>query len=56
MSISGHVTPGMHEHYSTVTRDGQRQSIGNVVRLFGPPKSGEGAPASGEETKKATRP
>jgi integrase len=59
-SISGHQTDGMHEHYSTVTPDEQRQSIGNVVRLFDPRKSGEGSgegvPASGEEPKKAARP
>ena len=59
ISISGHRTPAMHDHYSTVTPDEQRRSIGNVVRLFDPRKSGEGsgegAPASGEETQKATR-
>jgi len=47
-SISGHLTEHMREHYSTVTPDEQRASIGNVVQLFGPkqscPKqSGEGS-------------
>jgi integrase len=59
-SISGHQTDRMREHYSTVTPDEQRRSIGNVVQLFGPRQSGEGSGedrrASGEETKKATRP
>jgi len=41
-SISGHQTDRMREHYSTVTPDEQRRSIGNVVQLFVPPKSGEG--------------
>ena len=48
-SISGHQTDGMGEHYSTVTPDEQRRSIGSVVPLFGPRKSGErsgeGAPS-----------
>ena len=35
-SISGHLTDRMREHYSTVTPDEQRESIGNVVLLFGP--------------------
>lgn len=35
-SISGHLTDRMREHYSTVTPDEQRESIGNVVQLFGP--------------------
>jgi hypothetical protein len=34
-SISGHLTDRMREHYSTVTPDEQRASIGNVVQLFG---------------------
>jgi integrase len=59
MSISGHQTDRMREHYSTVTPEEQRRSIGNVVQLFAPRKSGEesgeGPRASGEETKKATR-
>lgn len=46
-SISGHLTDRMREHYSTVTPDEQRASIGNVVSLFGPRKapssSGEGS-------------
>jgi hypothetical protein len=42
-----------NEHYSTVTPDEQRRSIGNVVNLFGPRKSGEGGPASGEGQQKA---
>jgi integrase len=56
-SISGHQTDRMREHYSTVTPDEQRRSIGNVVQLFVPPKSGEGGgegtPASGEGQQKA---
>jgi integrase len=40
-SISGHLTERMHQHYSTVTPDEQRRSIGNVVQLFGSKKSGE---------------
>ncbi len=56
-SISGHQTDRMREHYSTVTPDEQRRSIGNVVSLFGPSKSGEGSgegtPASGEGQQKA---
>lgn len=46
-SISGHLTDRMREHYSTVTPDEQRTSIGNVIQLFGRPPSGEG---SGEGT------
>jgi integrase len=57
-SISGHQTDRMREHYSTVTPEEQRRSIGNVVQLFAPRQSGEdsgeGDRASGEETKKAT--
>lgn len=41
-SISGHLTDRMREHYSTVTPDEQRASIGNVIQLFGRQKSGEG--------------
>jgi hypothetical protein len=41
-SISGHLTDQMHQHYSTVTPDEQRRSIGNVVQLFGTKKSGAG--------------
>jgi integrase len=56
-SISGHQTDRMREHYSTVTPDEQLRSIGNVVSLFGPPKSGEGGgegtPASGEGKQEA---
>ena len=33
-SISGHQTDRMHEHYSTVTAEEQRQGIGNVFRLI----------------------
>lgn len=41
-SISGHLTERMREHYSTVTPEEQRRSIGNVVQLFGGRrKSGE---------------
>src|ERR1700689_2852199 len=47
-SISGHQTERMREHYSTVTPDEQRWSIGNVVSLFGPRGSGEGPRQSGE--------
>jgi hypothetical protein len=60
-SISGHQTERMREHYSTVTPEEQRRSIGNVVQLFGarPRKngeeSGEDDRPSGEETKKADR-
>jgi len=58
-SISGHQTDRMREHYSTVTPDEQRRSISNVVSLFGPVKSGEGSgeghPASGEDSSKASR-
>jgi hypothetical protein len=60
-SISGHQTERMREHYSTLTPEEQRRSIGNVVQLFAarPPKSGEERGeddrASGEETRKATR-
>jgi integrase len=57
-SISGHLTDRMREHYSTVTPDEQRRSIGNVVSLFGTRSRGEdrgeGRGARGEETKKAT--
>jgi integrase len=44
-SISGHLTDQMHQHYSTVTPDEQRRSIGNVVQLFGTKKSGAGSGA-----------
>jgi integrase len=58
-SISGHQTDRMREHYSTVTPEEQRRSIGNVVQLFGPRKSGEGSgegdPASGEDSPEASR-
>ena len=40
-SISGHQTDRMRDHYSTVTPDEQRRSIGNVGSLFGPRESGE---------------
>ena len=56
-SISGHQTDRMRELYSTVAPDEQRQSIRNVVNLFGPRQSGEGsgegAPVSGEGKQKA---
>jgi integrase len=52
-SISGHQTDRMREHYSTVTPDEQRRGIRNVVSLFGPRKSGEGHPASGEGSSRA---
>jgi integrase len=51
-SISGHQTDRMREHYSTVSPDEQRRSIGNVVSLFGPRPSGEG---SGEGTGRVGR-
>jgi integrase len=57
-SISGHQTDRMREHYSTVTPDEQRRSIGNVVQLFGPKSgegSGEGHRASGEGGPKSGR-
>jgi integrase len=58
-SISGHLTDRMREHYSTVTPDEQRESIGNVIRLVRRPPSGVGSGVgpieSGVETKKATR-
>jgi len=57
-SISGHQTDRMREHYSTVTPDEQRASIGNVVQLFGRKSgegSGEGHHPSGEEAKRAAR-
>ena len=58
-SISGHQTDRMREHYSTVSPDEQRQSIRNVVKLFGPRQSGEGSGegtlASGEGKQKAAR-
>lgn len=45
-SISGHPTERMREHYSTVSPDEQKRSIGKVVHLFGPrsapAESGEG--------------
>jgi integrase len=46
-SISGHQTDRMREHYSTVTPDEQRRSIGNVVSLFGPRDSGSSGAGSG---------
>jgi hypothetical protein len=56
-SISGHQTDRMREHYSTVTPEEQRRSIGNVVQLFGARKSGEGSGEgdrqSGEEPQKS---
>jgi len=48
-SISGHLTERMREHYSTVTPDEQRESIGNVVQLFGRAPA-EGRGPSGEES------
>jgi integrase len=51
-SISGHQTDRMREHYSTVTPEEQRRSIGNVVQLFEARKSGEG---SGRVTDKVGR-
>ena len=47
-SISGHQTDRMREHYSTVTPDEQRRSIGNVVSLFGARPVSERAAPSGE--------
>ena len=47
-SISGHQTDRMREHYSTVTPDEQRRSIGNVVSLFGRrPAAASGASGEG---------
>jgi len=37
----------VREHYSTVTPDEQRRSIGNVVSLFGPRDSGSSGAGSG---------
>jgi hypothetical protein len=60
-SISGHQTDRMREHYSTVTPEEQRRSIGNVVQLFGPRPtqsgegSGEGDRVSGEGAAKSGR-
>ena len=66
-SISGHLTDRMREHYSTVTPEEQRRSIGNVVELFDPARSSNVSAASGGvsggvradvggvKTKKATR-
>jgi hypothetical protein len=55
-SARGEESDRVREHYSTVTPDEQRRSIGNVVNLFGPRKSGEGSgeggPASGEGQQK----
>jgi len=34
-SISGHATETMQHHYSTVSADEQRSSIGKVIQLFG---------------------
>jgi integrase len=51
-SISGHLTDRMREHYSTVTPDEQRESICNVVQLFGRQSgegSGEGHPRVGRK-------
>lgn len=44
-SISGHLTDQMREHYSTVSPDEQRASIGRLLRLV---KGAEGAAANGE--------
>jgi hypothetical protein len=52
-SISGHKTERMREHYSTVSADEQRESIGRVLQLVKPEGSGSlgGAPggAPGQE-------
>jgi hypothetical protein len=34
-SISRHLTERMHDHYSTVAADEQRESIAKVIDLFG---------------------
>jgi hypothetical protein len=35
-SISGHATERMQQHYSTVQREEQRESIAQVIELYGP--------------------
>ena len=55
-SISGHLTDRMREHYSTVTPDEQRASIGNVVQLFGPrPACQQSGEESGEGPRQVGR-
>ena len=48
-SISGHKTERMREHYSTVSADEQRESIGRVLRLVKPEGSGAPGGAPGSE-------
>jgi hypothetical protein len=58
MSVSGHLTDRMREHYSTVTPDEQRESIGNVRPAVRTTKWGAqwGARSrSGEQMRKAAR-
>jgi integrase len=64
-SISGHQTERMQHHYSSVNAAEQRDAIAKVLRLFdgsnatngrserSGEESGEGAPTSGEEKRKA---
>jgi integrase len=46
-SISGHLTDRMKDHYSTVSPDEQRESIGRVLKLVEPHASVVDARASG---------
>ena len=59
-SISGHATEAMQHHYSTVSADEQRASIGKVIQLFGnggvnPSAGGLVAPLSGPLNEKTGR-
>jgi integrase len=51
-SITGHVTSEMTEHYSWVNQDEKRETVGNVLRLFGVgvPDSNDAASGSGSGT------
>jgi integrase len=49
-SITGHVTSEMTEHYSWVNADEKRETVGNVIRLFGvgdPPMTHESGSSGG---------
>jgi integrase len=46
-SISGHLTDRMKDHYSTVSADEQRQSIGRMLNLVEREATPPGAPSSG---------
>ncbi len=48
-SISGHKTERMREHYSTVSADEQRESIGRVLQLVKPEGSGALGGAPGQD-------